>query len=85
MTDARPQGAARDYLATPGCARSACYRALRLIRLMSLLNDRGFSTAELAIALKVCRRTIRRDLAAIQGEPLYYPLTYERDFWRKMP
>ena len=64
---------------------NSCYRALRLIRLMSLLNERGFSTAELAIVLKVSRRTIRRDLGAIQGEPLYYALTYERDFWRKMP
>jgi DeoR/GlpR family transcriptional regulator of sugar metabolism len=52
---------------------------------MSLLNDRGFSTAELAIVLKVSRRTIRRDLGVIQGEPLYYPVVYERDFWRKMP
>jgi len=85
MTDTRPQGAARNYLAAPGCARSACYRALRLIRLMALLDDRGFSTVELAVILRVSRRTIRRDLGAIQGEPLYYPLTYERDFWRKMP
>jgi len=85
MTDPRPQGAARDYLATPRRARGACYRALRLIRLMTLLDDRGFSTVELAVILKVSRRTIRRDLGVIQGEPLYYPLMYERDFWRKMP
>ena len=80
MTETTPA-----YLATPRRARSPIYRALRLIRLMALLDDRGFSTAELAIVLKVSRRTIRRDLDAIQGEPLYYPLTYERDFWRKMP
>jgi predicted DNA-binding transcriptional regulator YafY len=80
MTETTPA-----YLATPRRARSACYRALRLIRMMSLLDDRGFSTAELAIVLKVSRRTVRRDLSVIQGEPLYYPLTYERDFWRKMP
>jgi DeoR/GlpR family transcriptional regulator of sugar metabolism len=52
---------------------------------MALLDDRGFSTVELAVILRVSRRTIRRDLNVIQGEPLYYPLTYERDFWRKMP
>jgi predicted DNA-binding transcriptional regulator YafY len=80
MTETTPA-----YLATPRRARSPCYRALRLIVLMTLLDDRGFSTAELAIVLKVSRRTIRRDLDTIQGEPLYYPLTYDRDFWRKMP
>jgi predicted DNA-binding transcriptional regulator YafY len=85
MNDTHPQGAARDYLAELRRARSSCYRALRLIMLMSLLDDRGFSTAELAIVLKVSRRTVRRDLNVIQGEPLYYPLTYDRDFWRKMP
>lgn len=63
---------------------NACRRALRLIVIMTLLEDRVYSCTELAIVLHVSRQTIRKDLRDLQGEPLYFPLMYSRDGWRKM-
>jgi DeoR/GlpR family transcriptional regulator of sugar metabolism len=63
---------------------NACRRALRLIVIMTLLEDCVYSCTELAIVLHVSRQTIRKDLRDLQGEPLYFPLMYSRDGWRKM-
>jgi len=50
-------------------------RAVRLVALMRLLDDRCYTTDELAEEFGVSARTIRRDLLDLQGEPLFYPLT----------
>jgi predicted DNA-binding transcriptional regulator YafY len=63
---------------------NACRRALRLLILMVLLEDRPYTSAELAVVLCVTRRTITKDLRDLQGEPLYYPLVCDRNRWRRM-
>jgi len=49
-------------------------RAVRLIAMMRVLEDRCYTCEELAQAYGVHPRTIRRDLAVIQNGPLYFPL-----------
>ena len=53
---------------------SAGQHALRLIRIMQLLHDHPFTAVELAERLEVNKRTIQRDLCALQSEPLYVPI-----------
>jgi len=63
---------------------SSC-RALRLIVLIRRLcaNPRGYRKQELAKMLRVSCRTIQRDLALIQEEPLRVPLWRDEDYrWR---
>jgi len=52
-------------------------RAVRLIELMRLIDDRDWTIEALAERLGVSVSTIHRDLWAIQGAPLYYPLMVE--------
>ena len=61
----------------------AC-RAVRLLQLIRLLRDRWYSVAELADALSVSPRTVRRDLLDMQDEPLRLPLCEARGRWRMM-
>lgn len=52
-------------------------RAGRLYRMAQMLQDRPFTTAELAERFGVSHRTIRRDLLILRGEPYYLPLECE--------
>lgn len=56
-------------------------KAARLIAEIQLLETRAYTAAELAQTLGVHKRSIQRDLAALQAEPLYVPLTVD-DEWR---
>jgi len=58
-------------------------RAVRLIELMRLLNERRWTIAELADYFDVAEVTIRRDLSTIQDAPLRYPIVTER-VWGRM-
>ena len=60
----------------------ATCRAIRLIMLIHLLSDRSWRATELARRLEVSRRTIYRDLADLQDEPLRVPLVVEDGQWR---
>jgi len=62
---------------------NSCSRAFRLIELMRLLNQRCYTTEELAEHFGVSERTIQRDLLDIQGEPLRYPVI-NRQVWQSM-
>ena len=53
-------------------------RAMRLIWLMELVDERDWTVPSLAARLKVSEPTLRRDLLAIQGEPIHYPLVMEQ-------
>jgi hypothetical protein len=54
-------------------------RSVRLIFIMQLLNSRPYTVDELADKCAVSRRTIYADLAALQDEPLRYPVC--SDLW----
>ena len=58
-------------------------RAVRLIELMRMLNERSYAIGELADHFEVSEVTIRRDLSTIQDEPLRYPIVTER-VWGRM-
>ena len=61
----------------------AMKRAVRLLRIIELLRERAHTTDELADRLRVSQRTIQRDLADLQGDPLYAPLVCQtRQTWR---
>lgn len=64
---------------------SAISRAVRLIELMQILQERAWTVEELAERFQVSERTIRRDLLTLQGEPWYYPLVrrivWQRETW----
>ena len=64
-----------------GAMLAAPYRALRLIEMVRLLRERSLTTIELAGRLSVSNRTVQRDLLALQGEPLYIPLTQNGVAW----
>ncbi|NMA26110.1 MAG: HTH domain-containing protein [Clostridiales bacterium] len=49
-------------------------RAVRLLYIVQLLNDRPMTTNELAQRCEVSERTIRKDMLDLQGNPLYLPL-----------
>ncbi len=52
-------------------------KASRLIQLIGLLSSgRAYTSTELAERLCISIRTIERDLAELQSEPLYVPLDY---------
>ena len=58
-------------------------RAMRLLRLIGMLNERAYSTEELAACLEVSRRTIQRDCQGLTGPPLYLPVVKRvRHEWR---
>ena len=61
-----------------------CARAVRLIEMIRLLEERSWHKTELGERLGVSERTIERDLLAIQGEPLYVPLVRDGARWRVM-
>lgn len=56
-----------ELIMTPVC------RAARLFALALLLHD-PHNVAQLAVKLKVHRRTIQRDLVLLQAEPLGLPI-----------
>ena len=58
-------------------------RAVRLIELMRLLNERRWTVAALAQRFGVSEQTIYRDLRTIQDEPLRYPVI-TRNMWSHM-
>jgi len=49
-------------------------RAVRLLYIVQLLNDRPMTTNELAQRCEVSERTIRKDMLDLQGNPLYLRL-----------
>lgn len=58
-------------------------RAMRLLRLLDLLRERGWTTQELAERFGVSQRTIQRDILDLQGHPVYAPLiTRTETRWR---
>ncbi len=63
----------------------AIVRAVRLMRLVELLEARPWRSSELARELGVSQRTINRDLLDLQSEPLRKPLVcdgWEWFMWR---
>lgn len=63
-------------------ANAVC-RAIRLLYLMALLEDRPYRVTELAERCGVTRQCIYRDLLALAGEPIRFPLVVEGGKWRK--
>ena len=64
---------------------NACTRAARLLAMLRLLacTSQGMTADELARALGVSVRTINRDLAALQDEPLRAPIYQDTGYrWR---
>lgn len=59
-------------------------RAVRLIQIMELLDQRSYTAQELAARFGVSRWTIRRDLQIIEGEPIYYPLCSNKGIYWKL-
>ena len=61
----------------------SCSRAVRLIAMLELLRarPRGILSREIAEQLGVSQRTVQRDLADVQDEPLRAPL-YQDEDWR---
>ena len=59
-------------------------RAGRLLYMIDLLKDRPRTVAELAERCHVSERTVRRDLEAMQGEPLRVPLVLKAATWSVM-
>lgn len=49
-------------------------RVLRMFQIVRLLQERPFTTDELAERFGVSTRTIRRDLLELQLEPVFAPL-----------
>ena len=49
-------------------------RAVRLLRLIDMLNERAYTTEELAASLDVSARTIQKDLQDLRDDPLYLQL-----------
>ncbi len=63
-----------------------CVRALRLIAMRDLFDAGARATArELAERYGVSQRTVSRDLADLQAEPLYYPLIMTGWRYQRMP
>jgi len=56
-------------------------RAARLLDIIRKLRDRPYSVGELAATMNVSNRTVQRDLLALQGEPLYIPMTQNGVAW----
>jgi predicted DNA-binding transcriptional regulator YafY len=54
-------------------------RSVRLVYIMRLLDSRPYTVGDLACMCGVSRRTIYDDLAALQDEPLRYPVV--SDLW----
>ena len=54
-------------------------RAVRLVHIMQLLDSRPYTVDDLAELCGVSRRTIYDDLAALQDEPIRYPVV--SDLW----
>ena len=52
-------------------------RAVRLLQIIQLLNERAYTTRELAERCKVAERTIQQDLADLREDPLYLQLRQE--------
>ncbi len=59
-------------------------RAVRLIQIMELLDQRSYTARELAARFGVSRWTIRRDLQILEGGPIYYPLCVHKGTYRKL-
>lgn len=57
-------------------------RAVRLVAILRLLcaHPQGFTARELAARLGVSPRTVQRDLADIQAEPLRAPLWQDEEY-----
>ena len=49
-------------------------RAMRLLRLIDMLNERGYTTEELAARLGVAQRTVQKDLQDLRDDPMYLQL-----------
>lgn len=60
-------------------------RVKRLLAMILALND-PHSVTQLAVEFGVCQRTIQRDLALLQSDPLYIPLYEPQDcFYQVLP
>ena len=59
-----------------------CARAVRLIEMIRLLEERSWHKRELCERLGISISTVERDLLAIQGEPLYVPVVQDGYRWR---
>ena len=58
-------------------------RSVRLVTIVRLLNDRAYTTRELAERLGVAERTIQQDLRDLRDDPLYIQLRQDvRYEWR---
>ena len=64
-----------------GVGVSTVSKALRLVRLMQLFEQRSWTRRELAEELGVSMRTIERDMADLRAEPFYVPLWYDDGRW----
>ena len=62
--------------------RGAACRAIRLITMIHLMRERSWCVPELAERLGVSTRTVWRDLATLQDEPLRVPLVTDDGRWR---
>ena len=63
----------------------SCSRAVRLIAMLQLIRVRpnGITSRQIAEQLGVSQRTVQRDLADVQDEPLRAPLWQDEDYrWR---
>jgi DeoR/GlpR family transcriptional regulator of sugar metabolism len=60
-------------------------RALRLCEMMEILQNRWYAVAELVERYRVTRRTIYRDLLALEGDPFYCPLVRNGGMVRLIP
>jgi predicted DNA-binding transcriptional regulator YafY len=52
-------------------------RAVRLLKIIQLLNERAYTTGELAEHCGVSERAIQKDLADLRDDPLYLQLRQE--------
>ena len=58
-------------------------RSVRLLAIVRLLNERGYTTRELADRLGISGRTIQQDLQDLRDDPLYVQLRQDvRYEWR---
>ncbi len=63
-----------------------CVRAVRLLAIRDFFETGATATArEWAERYGVSQRTVSRDLADLQAEPLYYPLTMNGWRYERMP
>jgi predicted DNA-binding transcriptional regulator YafY len=53
-------------------------KAMRLLKIKQLLEDRPMTVKELADRCDVSRRTIQQDLLELQGEPMRLPVVEVR-------